>query len=87
LDGVTDQSVFTNLSLYGHAMAEAVSHWPLTMGAQASSCGICGGQSDKQTGFLCILCYPSSESFHQRPYSRIMWDMNNRPLGGHSSET
>jgi len=37
------------LIVLGHAMAEAISHWPLTMKTlvqfQASLCGICGGKS------------------------------------------
>jgi hypothetical protein len=38
--------------------------------------------------FLPVLRYPLSVSFHRRsPYSYIIWEMNNRPVGCHSSET
>jgi len=40
-------SVF--LIILGHAIGEAISHWPITMKTlvqfQASPCGICGGKS------------------------------------------
>jgi hypothetical protein len=73
--------------VYGHAMAQAVSRRLLTeearIRAQAISCGICGGKSG--TGTLVFLCQcHSTMAVHT---CVITWGMNNRPVGGRSSET
>jgi hypothetical protein len=40
-------------------MAHAVRHWPLTVEARVSACGICDGQSHTGTGFsLSSLVFP-----------------------------
>jgi hypothetical protein len=62
--------------LQGHAMAQAVSHWPLIIEAhvyaQVSLCGICGGQSGTGTGFTLKPSVFSSVSFHHGfPYLHI----------------
>jgi hypothetical protein len=48
-------TVWVSTALDHHAMAEAVSHQPLSAEAcvqsKASLCGICGGQVDTGTGF------------------------------------
>jgi hypothetical protein len=55
---------------------------------QASLCGVCGGQSDTETGFSLSFSFPLSVSFCcGSPYSYITWRMKSRPVGGCSSET
>jgi hypothetical protein len=48
--------------LLGRAIAQAVSHWLPTAAAwvrsQVRSCGICGGQSGTEAGFLRVLRFP-----------------------------
>jgi hypothetical protein len=63
-------------------MAQAVSHWPLNEKARVLTrfgpCGICGGQSGTRTDIS-----PSSSALPCRYHSYV----NNRPVGGRSSET
>jgi hypothetical protein len=54
-------------------MAHAVNRLCLTSEAQSGPCGICGGQSGTGTGFVRVLRFPLSISFHQGSH-------------GHSSE-
>jgi hypothetical protein len=73
-------------------MAQVVSHRPLIaearVRAQVSSCGIYGGQDSTETGLS-----PSSSVFpceyHSTvaPCTRVIWEMNSRPVGGRNSET
>jgi hypothetical protein len=76
----------------GHAMAQTVSCRPLTVEAQVYACisprGICGGQSGTGTDFSEFFSFPLPISFHHgSPRSCITWGMNNRHIGGCSSET
>jgi hypothetical protein len=76
----------------GHAIAQAVSCRALTAKARVhtrvSPCGICGGQSGTGTGFSQnSLVFLSISFYHGSPYSYISWGMNNRRVGGRSSET
>jgi hypothetical protein len=67
------------------AMAQVVNCWPLTAEAQVRTqigpSGICGGQSGTGTGFPINIIPPL--------LSILIYHMgiNNRSLGGHSSET
>jgi hypothetical protein len=53
----------------GHAMAQAVSRWPVAAKARVcalfSPYGIFSGQSDTGIGFLRVLCFTLSVSFHR----------------------
>jgi hypothetical protein len=73
-------------------MAHAVSRRPLAaevrVRARVRPCEICGGQSGTGTAFspnssvsLPVSCH------HGSPYSYIIWEMNNSPVGSRSSET
>jgi hypothetical protein len=72
-------------------MAQAVNHRPLAIEARFSPYGICGGQSDSGTDFS-----PSSSFFPCQYHSTVALHthissggggVNNRPVGGSSSET
>jgi hypothetical protein len=65
------------LIILGHAMAKAVSHWPLTVETrvqlQANPCGICGGQSGIGSGLLLSISvlpcqYHSASALHSLVY-------------------
>jgi hypothetical protein len=46
---------------YGHAVAQVVSRWLLTAAALIrvrAACGVCGGQSGTEAGFLRVLRFP-----------------------------
>jgi hypothetical protein len=82
----------SSMYLKGHAIAQAISHWPLTTEGQvcAQFCPgkICGGQSGTGTGFsVSFLIFLFHYRFTGAPYSYIIWTTNNRPAGGHGSET
>jgi hypothetical protein len=74
----------TSIGLLGSAMAQVVSRRPLTaearVRARVNPCGICGGQSDTETGFS-----PSSSVFPSIYHStvalqtHIIWGMRNMP--------
>jgi hypothetical protein len=68
-------------------MAQAVSRQSLTAEARVSwgIYWIYDGQRVTGIGFLRVL--PLSVTFHQARYSCITWGVNNRPVGGRSSET
>jgi hypothetical protein len=74
-------------------MALAVSRQLLTMEArvhsQFSSCRISGWQSGTLTGFFSCssLIFPCQYHATMAPYSCIIWEINNRPIGGQGSET
>jgi hypothetical protein len=76
----------------GRATAQAVSRQRLTTEAQvrdqANPCGICGGQSDVGIVFSEVFGFLLSVSFHRvSQHLYITWRMNNRLVGGSSSET
>jgi hypothetical protein len=73
------------------AMAQAVSRRPLTVQARVrtrvSPCSICGVKCHSDR-FLSQLFGFLPISFHcGSPYAYIAWGINNRPVGGRSSET
>jgi hypothetical protein len=73
-------------------MAQAVSCWSFTADARVracvSPCGICGGQSGAGTSFSQSFYFLLSISFH-RGFCTYIYHlgMNNRLVGGRSSET
>jgi hypothetical protein len=88
-------AVFRNVTTHdtvGRVMAQAVSRQPLITKAgvrdRVRPCGICGGQSGTGTGFsMSSLVFFCQYHFTVVPYRYIIWWMNNRPVGGRSSET
>jgi len=52
-------------SLVGRAMTQTASRRLLTVEAHVIPCGIRGGQSDIVAGFLRVLRFPVSISFHR----------------------
>jgi hypothetical protein len=76
----------------GHAMAQAVSHQPLTTDSWVcgwvSPCGIYGEQSGTGTGFsLSSLVFTNTlPGLHTHTHTHHL-GVNNRPVGGCSSET
>jgi hypothetical protein len=81
------------MPIRGRAMAQAISLRPFTtetrIRARVSSCVICGGQSGTWTGFSVISSFFSlSVSIHRGcTYLGLIWGMNNRTVGGRSSDT
>jgi hypothetical protein len=74
-------------------MAQSVS-WPLTaearIRARVSRCGICGGNSGTGTGFFLQVLWFSPVNIISScsPYTyNINWGMNNKSVGGRTSET
>jgi hypothetical protein len=68
---------------FGCGMAQAVSCWPLTVENLVSLCGICGGHSSTVPD-----CSPNSLVLSCQYHSTyIIREMNNRPVGGCSSQT
>jgi hypothetical protein len=54
--------------VWGHAIAQAVSHWLPTVAAQVrlrTACGVCGVQSGTGAGFLSEYFGFLCQSFHQ----------------------
>jgi hypothetical protein len=73
-------------------MARAVSRRPVTAEARTlalvSPCGICGGRSGTKTGFLLVSsAFPCQHYSTVAVHTHITCEMNNRPVGGCSSET
>jgi hypothetical protein len=76
----------------GHAIAQAVRRRPLTAEARVPArvipCGICSGHVALGQISFQVLLFLLSTSFHRgSPRSYITTGMNNRPVGGRSSET
>jgi hypothetical protein len=76
----------------GRAMAQAVSRRPLTaearVRARGSKRGISRGKVVLGQGVFQDFAFSLSVSFYRgSPCSYIIWEMNNRPVGGSSSET
>jgi hypothetical protein len=55
----------------GCAMAQAVSHWPLTAEARVNPCVICGGQSGTGQVFSKYFSFPRKYHSTIAPYSSI----------------
>jgi hypothetical protein len=56
--------------------------------AWVNPCGTCCGRSGTGRDFsLSYLVFRCQNHSTGGPYSYIIWGMNNRPIGGHSSET
>jgi hypothetical protein len=73
-------------------MAKKVSRWLLNaetwVRARVSPCGIFGGLSATKTDFSpSSLVFPCRYHFTGSLYSYIIQGVNNRPVGGRSSET
>jgi hypothetical protein len=86
-----EKSLFRNssfVSLAGRAIAQAVSHRLPTAAArfraQVSSCGICGGQSGTEVGFLRVLRFtlPIRIPPTAPHSSSIIRGLYNRPISG-----
>jgi hypothetical protein len=80
------------VNLRRSCMAQVVSRLPYIPEARVRAwvcpCGICGGQSDTVIVFSqSSSVFPSQYHFTVFPFSYITWKMNNRPVGGSSSET
>jgi hypothetical protein len=84
---------FECVFMLGLAMTQAVSRRPFTEEARVcarfSPYEICDGQSGTGTVFFPeFFGFPLSASFRRgSPYSYIIWGINNRPVGGRSSES
>jgi hypothetical protein len=75
---------------HGCAIAQAVSHWLLTVEAQVhtqgSPCVIFGGQSGTRAGFpQSSLVFPCKYHSTTAPYSCTIWGLDSGPISGNSS--
>jgi hypothetical protein len=75
--------LFLPMSLTTHHSNLNVGATEVQVHARIRPRGICGGQNGTGTGYS----QSSSVFHHHSPYSYIIWGMNSRPAGGHSSET
>jgi hypothetical protein len=81
-----DSFSLTFTLLVGRAIAQAVSHWLPTAAARVRArvwpCGICGGQSGAEAGFLRVLRFPLPifiPPIAPQSPSSVIWGLYNRP--------
>jgi hypothetical protein len=67
-NAVQSIAAFFALLVLGRALAQAVIRWLPTAAARVrvrAACGVCGGQSGTEAGFLRVLRFSLPTSFHQ----------------------